>query len=75
MIDLKVRIKKEIDGSLFMDMYVNGGIVSGACGMTIRVTEIVAFLLKVSPDNILIDREGVSDDLLFRLRGFKTSLV
>ena len=73
MIRLSVRIRRGAAKHAELDLFVNGQMVSGPCGITIRAAEITGFLAKLDPDTIEVDRENITDDMFHRLAGFKNT--
>ena len=72
MIRLAVRIRRG-DDLVELDLFVNGHVVSGNCGITLRASEITAFLVKLAPDEIEVDRENITTDVFHRVAGFKNT--
>lgn len=52
-----------------MDMLLNGALVSGPCGIHVRDSELVDFILKLDPDLVEVDSENVTALIRRRLRG------
>ncbi len=67
---IKVRIFKATADHVQLALFVNGGLASGQCGLALRVSEVVEFLLRLNPDRVEVDLENVTDDLRSRLQGF-----
>lgn len=72
MIRLSVRIRRG-GKNVELDLFVNGQLVSGPCGITVRAAEITPFLAKLDPDEIEVDRENITDDVFHRVAGFKNT--
>ena len=74
MIRLAVRVLEEGgDGHIKISLLINGELVTGPCGITLRQSEIVDFIHRLQPDGIEVDREMISDHLFHRLAGFKNT--
>lgn len=69
--NLTLRIIENDRSHVKMAMYLNGGLVSGACGITIRRSELVEFVIRLDPEELEVDREQISSYVWERLRGFK----
>lgn len=69
--NLTLRILESGRAHVKLALYVNGGLVSGPCGITVRRAELVEFVLRVDPEEIEVDRENISSYVWERLRGFK----
>lgn len=67
---LALKINRIEQGLAFMDMHVNAARVSGNCGITMRMSELKEFLLRVNPDLVEVDREMITDNDFHRLAGF-----
>lgn len=72
MIRLALRIRKG-DKLVECDLYVNGQVVSGQCGITVRASEISSFIKRLDPDSIEVEREMITDDIFHRVCGFKNA--
>lgn len=68
---LEIYIDHQTNEHIFMQLLVNSQRVTGECGITLRVAEITAFMLRLNPDRVDVMRENVSEDLFHRLIGFK----
>jgi hypothetical protein len=68
---LVVRVDECSRSHVKLALLVNGGLVSGPCGITIRVAELVDLILRIKPDEIEADREMLTEDVFHRICGFK----
>lgn len=68
---LALKLDRIQQGIAFFDMHVNAARVTGQCGISIRVSEMREFLLRINPDLVEVDREMVTDQDFHRLAGIK----
>lgn len=52
-------------------LWINGDLVSGPCGITIRVANLVDFILRLQPDRVEAVRENITEDVFHRICSFK----
>ena len=60
MIRLALMIERERDDLVTLSLKLNGVKVSGACGITVRTSELIDFIRRINPDGVTVDREMVS---------------
>ncbi len=73
MTGLVVRVVEHDKTHIKLAMLLNGELITGACGVTLRNAELVRFIMRLSPEQIDVDRENISDDIFHRLAGFKNT--
>lgn len=71
---LEVRIDKGTRSAVHLALLFNGELISGHCGITIRVSEIVPLLHRLEPDVIVADQEMITEVIAARIRDFKQTV-
>ncbi len=64
MIRIALRIEREHDQLVTLQLRVNGQRASGQCGITLRSSELADFISRTNPDKVVVDREMVSAHLV-----------
>ena len=64
-----VRIKRNDNGFVWLDLLFNGELISGPCGITVREPEICAFIMAIGGRRVELtaSREFITDTLFERL--------
>lgn len=67
--NIGVRIKRNVEGFVWLDLFFNGELVSGPCGIIIREAEIRAFIMAIGGRRVDLTaiREFITDTLFERL--------
>lgn len=68
---LSLKLTRIQEGIAFFDMYANAARVTGPCGISMRLSEVREFLLRIQPDLVEVDREMLTDHDFHRLAGLK----
>lgn len=64
---IAIRIKQNSPDHTKVDMWVNGGLSTGLCGITLRNSEVIDFIFHLKPDAIDVDRESINLELYKKL--------
>lgn len=68
---LVLRINSANKMHVNLSVWVNGGLATGTCGLTLRVSEVADFIVHTNPDKVSVDRENITEDVFRRVAGFK----
>lgn len=69
MLKVEVIITNATDSHARLQLYLNGGLVSGPQGITLRVSDLLPFLYRLDPERIQVYPENITDRVRSRLKG------
>lgn len=72
MIKIEVIVTSATDSHARLQLYLNGGLVSGPQGITVRVSDLLPFLYRLDPERIQVYRENITDRVFHRLVGYRS---
>jgi hypothetical protein len=72
MLKVEIIITNATDSHARLQLYLNGGLVSGPQGITVRVSELLPFLYRLDSERVQVYRENITDRVFHRLVGYRS---
>jgi hypothetical protein len=68
---LQLRIDAADERHAYCTLWINGSLAVPWRQLSLRISEVVDFILLTKPDKISAYRENITEDLVMRIRSFK----